>query len=999
MAAAHHVLSMAAARPQRRQRRGRGDSFAGGRTAARVAVAVAVVVAAVCRRHVDTESTRTRLLALPAADARQSRGREYAPETQEEYDALLSFNAGAQAERDGRELDALQAYEHATRLMPHLKEAHLNIGSLLTRVGATPDDTARAQRHLETLVRLAEADSDSDMLGGALNNLGLLQFASAGVDPGSLRECAATFQRSLELEVSEGGTGIAPLYNLGKMLDHMGLLDEALEHYQRVLSIDAAHSGALNNVGNLALKQGNCALAAEYYAAGVRVIEEEATHSPPGDSLGNDARFAANDDDGDDDSRNAVLLRQNLAQAYRLCGMLEEAAAVLAAIATQTTGAAAQSQGGSVKQASEAERLRTQGLLMSVRRTMWDWSTYETEVAAAVWGLRHLAEAAPGAEVRVADPDVSAGASASETLGLSVYETVLLPVPPRVIHAVASRVAAAFTVSDAALARYHAAVSRDFPRDVSGRLHSDWRLHVGYLSYDFRDHVMGYMTFGLMVHHDRSRVRVTCYYYGPTPAGGSTLSPFSERVASVCDAFASLGSAQDDVIAQRIRDDRVHVLVDLMAHTTGGRALITALKPAPVIVNFLGFPGTTGAEATDYIVVDRAVLGGEERGAVSEARVLLPHTYQANNYEPGVPTCAGGPAATDVGRPPCMTRGRADLGVAADEDRVVLANLNSAGKLEPGVFCVWMRVLARVPNAVLWILAPAAAKGELSAPGASSTERARGRLRAEAAARGVDPSRIVFAEHTSRLDNLERYRMVDLFVDSHVYNAHSTAGDALWGQAPVLTCGGATFQSRVAGSLLEAVGLPVLRVHSLRDFEDTAVRLARAPHVLRRMRTHLAAVALRAAAFDTARITRSLERAYAAMWEQQYALPPVAASVIRRDAGRLSSKWHVVVNPRARAAPVVGLGVLNGTRNGFGTDDHATLDAALLARANAVVRDGREFLESGNAAAAAAAGDRVIHADLAGGGSDHKARAVAITDAAAHVKQQACEVDPTSVSC
>ena len=360
------------------------------------------------------------------------------------------------------------------------------------------------------------------------------------------------------------------------------------------------------------------------------------------------------------------------------------------------------------------------------------------------------------------------------------------------------------------------------------------RLSIGYLSADFREHPVARLIAEMFELHDRGRFEIAGYSYGPDDA-----SPMRERLARSFDRFVDISSMSHADAAARIHGDQVDILVDLTGYTAYNRTEIAALKPAPVQVSFLGYPGSLGADFIDYVITDRFItLPGRETD-LCETPVFMPGSYQVNDRKRAV---AEMPRRTELGLP---------------EDALVYCCFNHTFKILPHVFAVWMRLLKAVPRSVLWVL--------------ESNRWAAANLRREARARGVDPERLVFAPQYPQERHLGRMRAADLFLDTLPYNAHTTASDALWVGLPVLTCAGDTFASRVAGSLLTAVGMPELITNSLEEYEAMALGLARNPGQLTALREKLARNRTSAPLFDTPVFARHLETAYSRMWENHLA--------------------------------------------------------------------------------------------------------------------------------
>ena len=362
---------------------------------------------------------------------------------------------------------------------------------------------------------------------------------------------------------------------------------------------------------------------------------------------------------------------------------------------------------------------------------------------------------------------------------------------------------------------------------------SQGKLHVGYLSADFHTHATAFLAAGLFEHHDRTRFETAAYSMGPDDA-----SPMRERLKRAFGRFVDVRGATPEQVASRIRNDGIDLLVDLKGHTAGAPPRVLALRPAPIQVHYLGYPGTLGGGLVDYLIGDATVTPATYAGDFAEALVRLPGSYQVNDRK----------------RPITEAPSRGALGLP--DDAVVLCNFNATWKLRPAAFDAWATILRRVPDAVLWLLARRDGDPLIA------------NLRREVESRGVDPARLVFASARPNAEYLGLYARADLFVDSWPYNAHTTGSDALWAGCPVLTIAGDTFASRVGASLSLAVGLPELVASSVEDYVTQAVALAQDPDARARLRHYLAGPGRQSLLFDTERTTRALESAYLAMADQ-----------------------------------------------------------------------------------------------------------------------------------
>lgn len=359
------------------------------------------------------------------------------------------------------------------------------------------------------------------------------------------------------------------------------------------------------------------------------------------------------------------------------------------------------------------------------------------------------------------------------------------------------------------------------------------RIRLAYVSPDLREHPVGHLMAGIFEHHDRRRFETIAVSLGPDD--GSRLRA---RMVAAFDHFIDARRMSAIDIARQLRAMEVDIAIDLAGYTADSRSDIFSHRPAPVQVNYLGYPGTLGNGYMDYILADRHVIPPDQQRFYDERVIYLPDAY--------LPPAAGLQIAE-------RTPTRTECGLP--EDGVVFCSFNHDYKILPGVFAIWMRLLAAVPGSVLWLMSRSALSQK--------------NLRATAQAAGVDPARLVFAQRVPRVeDHLARYRVADLFLDTHPYNAHTTAADALLAGLPVLTCSGQAFPSRVAGSLLQAAGLPELVTTSHADYEALALALARDPARRAALRAKLQAQRAHSALFDTAGFTRDVEAACIAMWRQ-----------------------------------------------------------------------------------------------------------------------------------
>lgn len=357
------------------------------------------------------------------------------------------------------------------------------------------------------------------------------------------------------------------------------------------------------------------------------------------------------------------------------------------------------------------------------------------------------------------------------------------------------------------------------------------RIRLGYLSADFRNHAITYLTTQLFELHDRSRFEVIGFSYGPESDSEMRL-----RLTRAFDMFVDLRPYSHQDASRKIHDAGIDILIDLQGYTKNARTRILARRPAPIQVNFLGYPGTMGVDFIDYLVTDNFIIPPAQARFYSEKLVYLPDCYQPNDRKRAI--APDSPSRTDCALP---------------EQAFVFCCFNNSYKITPDFFGVWMELLRKYPDSVLWLLEP--------------SPLVRANLRREAEVRGVLAERLIFASREPLSQHLARHRLADLFLDTLPYGAHTTASDALWAGLPVLTCVGDTFAGRVGGSLLRAAGLPELITHSLEEYAARALALATTQRdELARLRMRLEQNRLRCSLFDSERFTRHLELAFEQMW-------------------------------------------------------------------------------------------------------------------------------------
>jgi predicted O-linked N-acetylglucosamine transferase (SPINDLY family) len=354
------------------------------------------------------------------------------------------------------------------------------------------------------------------------------------------------------------------------------------------------------------------------------------------------------------------------------------------------------------------------------------------------------------------------------------------------------------------------------------------KIRIGYLSGDLHMHAIGLLTPELFELHDRSRFEVWAFCWTP-----ESNQPQRQRILKAMDHVVRLGGVDDATAARLIAEAGIDVLVDLQALTSGARPAILGYRAAPIQVSYLGLPGTSGLPGVDWIIADDYVMPPALEPYCTEKPIRLPHCYQVSDRQREV---APKPARSTYSLP---------------EDQFVFCSFNNNHKFTPEVFGTWMNILAQVEGSVLWLL--------------SDNDTARDNMLRSATEHGVAHERLIFAPRVAPPEYLARFQCADLMLDTFPYNAGTTASDALWMGTPILTLSGRSYISRMAGSLLTAVGLPDLITESLVDYERLAVRLGRNPARAASYRRYLVEQGRGSPLFDLPQIVRDIETRFEAL--------------------------------------------------------------------------------------------------------------------------------------
>jgi len=706
-------------------------------------------------------------------------------------DAVAHGNLGYALHVLGRHDEALQSLERALVLRPDMLEALNNRGNTLSALGRHDEAIASFDRALSLRPDYVEAAYNR---GNALHAAGRLADALASYDA-----------------VIAARPDIAQAHNnRARVLQDLGREGDALVGYERAVVLAPKYVQAIAGRGTarLALKQPPAALAD--FDTALRIDPQHAgAHEGRGSALfalrrwGDAVLAFTRCFDIDSKRLDARLQRGNALHALR---RHEDAIADFDAVLAVTPDVAgvASNRGDALlelKRYDEAARAFERVLALDTAYPYAIGKRVYAQTMACDW--RDL-----DALVAQVHAGVEEGRAVIEPFA---YQAIASD-PMRLRRCAELFAADQFPAQPALVA--------------PGQRLGNAKIRVGYLSGEFRNQATSILAAELFELHDRKHFEIVAF-----DNGWDDGSALRRRMNAAFDEVVPIAALPDDEAARAVAERRIDILVNLNGWFGLGRTGVFARRPAPVQVNYLGFPGTLGAPYLDVIVADAHTIAAGEEGAYVERVARLPHSYQANDRQRAI-----GPATT---------REAQGLPDAA----IVFACFNNTYKITPATFASWMRILAAVDGSVLWLL--------------QDNDAATRNLCAAAESHGIAPERLHFAPRIRLDDHLARHACADLFLDTLPYNAHTTASDALWAGLPVLSCRGTTFPGRVGASLLHALGLAdELLLDDVAAFEARAIELARDRARLARLRERLAQARETAPLFDTPATCAALERAY-----------------------------------------------------------------------------------------------------------------------------------------
>lgn len=583
-------------------------------------------------------------------------------------------------------------------------------------------------------------------------------------------------------------------FNLGIVYNRQNRIKEAAVAYEKVLELNPGHLGTLNNLANIYNVSGNSAMALEYLN---RIL-------------------AVND--------KLYFIYNNIALIYKKVGMLNEALAyILKAVELNPDGfeqhhnaaliyTAMAKNKLAVKHYAESHRLAPEDLFiaMGYHDLLGKVCQWETRAELEPLIAKLLAEKGEG-YVPPVMTDVQKNENSAKSLAVArefTFDTI-----KQIVQ-----------------------IYEPFSHDLNKRKGKKGKLRIGYMSADIKDHPVAHLMRGVFKHHDKENFEIFLYSFSPTDRSG-----YKEQIESYCDRFIDIRPCSNYETARVIYNDEVDILIDLNGHTGPARVEALYLKPAPIQVNYLGFIGTMGADFIDYIITDKIVTPPEHQQFYTEKFVYMPDCYQANDDELAI-------AQTEV------TRASEGL----PEDKFIFCSFNQTYKIEPVMFDVWMNILKRAPNSVLWLY-----RGSIFPDDDLAVEN----IRKEAAKRGIGEDRIIFANAKLIGEHLKRVSLADIALDTRLYNGGTVTSQTLWAGVPVVTLEGWHFASRMASSILSGIHMPELVTKTPEEYENLAVELAQNPDEVRKLKEKLHKNIKQAPLFNTELFTRNLEKAYRLMWE------------------------------------------------------------------------------------------------------------------------------------
>ncbi|KAL2924073.1 putative UDP-N-acetylglucosamine--peptide N-acetylglucosaminyltransferase SEC [Bienertia sinuspersici] len=712
--------------------------------------------------------------------------------------------------------NALQCYKEALKHKPTCVDAYLNLGNVYKALGMPQEALLCYHRALQVRPDYAIAYGN---------------LASIYYEQGQLDMAILHYERAISRD-----PGFLEAYNnLGNALKDAGRVEEASQYYRQCLTLQSNHPQALTNLGNIYMEWNMIGTALQYYRATLNVTTGL---SAPYNNLAIIYKQQGNYAEAltcysevlriDPLAADALLNRGN---TYKEIGKVNEAIQdYVSAINVRPSMAEAH--------ANLASAYKDSGNVEAAIKSYKHALVLRADFPEATCNLLHTLQCVcdwEDRESRLIDVEhiLRRQIQMSVVPSVQPFHAFAYPLDPMLALEISRKYAEHCSLVASRYSLPPFTYPAPFPVKTDG---GSRRLRVGYVSSDFGNHPLSHLMGSVFGMHNRDNVEVFCYALSPSDG-----SEWRLRTQSEAEHFVDVSSMSSDAIAKLINADKIQILVNLNGYTKGARNEIFAMQPAPVQVSYMGFPGTMGASYIQYLVTDEFVSPSHLSHLYAEKLVHVPNCYFVNDYKQ---------KNRDVLDPNSQPK-RSDYGLP--EDKFIFGCFNQLYKIDPDIFDTWCNILKRVPNSVLWLLRfPAAGES---------------RLRAYAAASGVQQDQIIFTDVAMKGEHIRRSALADLCLDTPLCNGHTTGTDVLWAGLPMLTLPLEKMASRVAGSLCLATGVgEEMVVDSLREYEEKAVTFALNRSKLQHLTDRLKAARLTCPLFDTARWVRNLERAYFKMW-------------------------------------------------------------------------------------------------------------------------------------
>ena len=708
------------------------------------------------------------------------------------------YNTGVMQHENGEIDAAIESYQRATKIKHDYAAAYLNMGDALHE----KQDLDAAICSYKQVIKIKPDDADAYYnIGTALKDKGELDIAidsykqaikikpdhakayyNMGIalkDKGELDAAIDSHKQAIKIKPDHAGA----YYNMGNVLNEKGELDAAIDSHKQAIRIKPDHAEAYNNMGIALKDKGELDAAIYSYRQAIKIKPD---YADAYNNMGNALNDKAESDAAIDSYKQALKIKPDYAEAYYNMG--------ISLINKGEMDAAVDSYEKAIKIKPDYELAHSGKLYRQAH--VCDWS-----------GIERGREVIP-----------KLGISAQY---INPFEILPLEDAPE-RHRLRSEVFAKNEFKQKPLPL--ASRSTQKPK----------RLRIGYFSSDFKEHPVAYLMAKVIETHDRNFFEVYGYSIGPAKD-----DKMRHRLIKGFDVFDDVQDMSDQDVALLARQDQIDIAIDLTGYTQNSRSGIFAYRAAPMQINYLGYPGTMGANFIDYIIADPILIPSDSQKHYNEKIIQLPNSYMPTDN-------------TRIFSERELTR----LEMGLPEQGFVFCCFNNNYKISPTEFDVWMRLLLKVEGSVLWLR--------------KSNKWSEGNFCKEAKSRGIDPSRLIFADRVPMDEHLARHRLADLFLDTFAFNAHTTATEALWAGLPVVTKLGQGFAARVAGSLLSAIDLPELITETEIEYEALILDLATNPQRLAAIKQKLAANRLSKPLFNTELFTKHLEDGYQRAYGQYF---------------------------------------------------------------------------------------------------------------------------------